>query len=178
MRRENYDQYEPDYKRGEARWSGGFDVFAFRDELRGFCDTVRAAPCHERECGMGLLHVPEATTCFYEEFELWKGSLANMTAREFYEDLVIFRETTYPGMVLGIGGGGPERRLVRLLAAGPKAPPRRPRRRRASSRQSGAPLSPGRRRHGGGYAAVAVTQSVTPLPPPPSSCVLRKLAND
>ena len=128
MRRENYDQYEPDYKRGEARWSGGFDVFAFRDELRGFCDTVRAAPCHERECGMGLLHVPEATTCFYEEFELWKGSLANMTAREFYEDLVIFRETTYPGMVLGIGGGGPERRLVRLLAAGPKAPPRRPRR--------------------------------------------------
>ncbi len=101
LRRENYDQYEPDYKRGEARWSGGFDMFEFRASLLDFCDAVRAAPCHERECGMGLLHVPESTTCFYEEFELWKGSLANMTARAFYEDLAIFRETTYPGMMLG-----------------------------------------------------------------------------
>ena len=72
--KENYDEYKPDYKRGYAKWNGGFDLHspAARAALKGFCDTVRAAPCSEHECSMGLLHLPESTICFYEEFEAWK----------------------------------------------------------------------------------------------------------
>ena len=72
--KENYDEYKPDYKRGYAKWNGGFDLHApaARAALKGFCDTVRAAPCGEHECAMGLLHLPESTICFYEEFEAWK----------------------------------------------------------------------------------------------------------
>ena len=72
--KENYDEYKPDYKRGYAKWNGGFDLHspAARLALKGFCDTVRAVPCSEQGCSMGLLHLPESTICFYEEFEAWK----------------------------------------------------------------------------------------------------------
>jgi len=72
--KENYDEYKPDYKRGYAKWNGAFDLHApaARAALKEFCDTVRAAPCGEQECAMGLLHLPGSTICFYEEFEAWK----------------------------------------------------------------------------------------------------------
>lgn len=72
--RQNYNEYEPDYKRGYAKWSErfGLHTLAARTALKGFCDTVRAAPCGKRECSEGLLHVPGNTICFYEEFESWK----------------------------------------------------------------------------------------------------------
>ena len=72
--KENYDEYKPDYRRGYAKWNGGFDLHspAARTALKGFCDAVRSAPCSEHECSMGLLHLPESTICFYEEFEAWK----------------------------------------------------------------------------------------------------------
>ena len=72
--KQNYNEYEPDYKRGHAKWDGSFDLHALaaRSAIKGFCDAVRAAPCGERECSEGLLHMPGSTTCFYEEFESWK----------------------------------------------------------------------------------------------------------
>jgi len=72
--KQNYNEYEPDYKRGYAKWDGSFDLHALaaRSAIKGFCDAVRAAPCGERECSEGLLHMPGSTTCFYEEFESWK----------------------------------------------------------------------------------------------------------
>ena len=72
--KKNYDEYKPDYKRGYAKWNRAFDLHApaARAALKGFCDTVRAVPCSEHECSMGLLHLPESTICFYEEFEAWK----------------------------------------------------------------------------------------------------------
>ncbi len=72
--KENYDEYKPDYKRGYAKWNRAFDLHAptARAALKEFCDTVRTVPCSERECSMGLLHLPENTICFYEEFEMWK----------------------------------------------------------------------------------------------------------
>ena len=74
LSKQNYDEYKPDYNRGFAKWNGGFDLHspAARAALKGFCDTVRAAPCSEHECSLGLLHLPESTICFYEEFEVWK----------------------------------------------------------------------------------------------------------
>ena len=72
--KQNYNEYQPDYKRGYAKWSNTFDLHApaARTALKGFCDAVRAAPCSERECSEGLLHMPGNTFCFYEEFESWK----------------------------------------------------------------------------------------------------------
>jgi len=72
--KQNYNEYEPDYKRGHAKWDGSFDMHApaTRTAIKGFCDAVRAAPCDERECSEGLLHMPGSTVCFYEEFERWK----------------------------------------------------------------------------------------------------------
>ena len=72
--KEDYNEYEPDYKRGYAKWDGSFDLHALaaRSAIKGFCDAVRAAPCGERECSEGLLHMPGNTICFYEEFESWK----------------------------------------------------------------------------------------------------------
>ena len=72
--RQNYNEYEPDYKRGYAKWSDSFDLHVptARTAFKSFCDAVRAAPCGERECSEGLLHVPGNTICFYEELEIWK----------------------------------------------------------------------------------------------------------
>ena len=72
--KQNYNEYEPDYNRGYAKWSDSFDMHApaARAAIKVFCDAVRAAPCDERECSEGLLHMPGSTTCFYEEFESWK----------------------------------------------------------------------------------------------------------
>jgi hypothetical protein len=72
--KQNYDEYEPDYKRGYAKWSETFDLHtpAARTALKGFCDAVRVAPCDERECFEGRLHMPGKAICFYEEFERWK----------------------------------------------------------------------------------------------------------
>ena len=72
--KQNYNEYEPDYKRGYAKWDGSFDLhtMAARTAIKGFCDAVRAVPCDERECSEGLLHMPGNTMCFYEEFEAWK----------------------------------------------------------------------------------------------------------
>ena len=74
LTKQNYNEYEPDYKRGHAKWDGSFDLHtrAARTAIKGFCDAVRAAPCNERECSDGLLHMPGNTICFYEEFESWK----------------------------------------------------------------------------------------------------------
>jgi hypothetical protein len=73
--KQNYNEYEPDYKRGHAKWSDSFDLHvpAARTAFKSFCDAVRAAPCGERECSVGLLHMPGSTVCFYEEFESWKA---------------------------------------------------------------------------------------------------------
>ena len=72
--KQSYNEYEPDYKRGYAKWSDTFDLHtsAARTAFKSFCDAVRAAPCGERECSEGLLHMPGKTICFYEEFESWK----------------------------------------------------------------------------------------------------------
>jgi len=72
--KQNYNEYKPDYKRGHAKWDGSFDLHtrASRTAIKDFCEAVRAAPCNERECSEGLLHVPGNTRCFYEEFESWK----------------------------------------------------------------------------------------------------------
>lgn len=72
--KQNYNEYEPDYKRGYAKWSETFDLHtpAAQTAFIGFCDSVRSAPCGERECSTGLLHMPGNTICFYEEFESWK----------------------------------------------------------------------------------------------------------
>jgi hypothetical protein len=72
--KQNYNEYKPDYKRGYAKWDDSFDMHApaTRTAIKGFCDAVRAAPCGERECSEGLLHMPGKTICFYEEFESWK----------------------------------------------------------------------------------------------------------
>jgi hypothetical protein len=109
--KQNYNEYEPDYKRGYAKWSETFDLHALtaRPAFKGFCDAVRSSPCGERECSEGLLHMSGHTICFYEEFESWKAAglgnatldLATATAEEFYGELALFRETTYPGMMLG-----------------------------------------------------------------------------
>ena len=72
--KQNYNEYQPDYKRGYAKWDDSFDMHApaARTAIKVFCDAVRAAPCVERECSEGLLHMPGKTICFYEEFESWK----------------------------------------------------------------------------------------------------------
>ena len=72
--KQNYNEYQPDYNRGHAKWDDSFDLHApaARTAIKGFCDAVRAAPCGERECSEGLLHMPGKTICFYEEFESWK----------------------------------------------------------------------------------------------------------
>ena len=72
--KQNYNEYQPDYKRGYAKWSNTFDLHALtaRAAFNGFCDAVRVAPCGERGCPEGLLHMPGNTICFYEEFESWK----------------------------------------------------------------------------------------------------------
>ena len=72
--KQNYNEYEPDYKRGYVKWSETFDLHtpAARTAIKGFCDAVRVAPCDERECSEGQLHMPGNTFCFYEEFESWK----------------------------------------------------------------------------------------------------------
>ena len=74
LKKQNYNEYQPDYKRGYAKWTDAFDLHASdaRAALKGFCDAVRVAPCSERECSKGLLHMPGSTVCFYEEFEQWK----------------------------------------------------------------------------------------------------------
>ena len=76
--KQNYNEYQPDYKRGYAKWDGSFDLHApaARLAFKGFCDAVRMAPCNERECAGGLLHMPGKTICFYEEFESWKVNCA------------------------------------------------------------------------------------------------------
>ena len=72
--KQNYNEYKPDYKRGYAKWDDSFDMHvpAARTAIKVFCDAVRAAPCDERECSEGLLHMPGNTICFFEEFESWK----------------------------------------------------------------------------------------------------------
>jgi len=72
--KQNYNEYQPDYKRGNAEWSDTFDLHALtaRAAFKSFCSAVRAAPCSKRECAEGLLHMPGNTFCFYEEFESWK----------------------------------------------------------------------------------------------------------
>ena len=74
MGKQNYNEYQPDYKRGYAKWSDSFDLHvpAARTAFKNFCDAVRTVPCGERECADGLLHMPGSTVCFYEEFESWK----------------------------------------------------------------------------------------------------------
>lgn len=49
--KENYNEYEPDFKRGYAKWSGSFslDTAAVRTALMEFCDAVRTAPCTEHD---------------------------------------------------------------------------------------------------------------------------------
>ena len=76
--KQNYNEYQPDYKRGYAKWDGSFDLHApaARLAFKGFCDAVRMAPCNERECAGGLLHMPGKTICFHEEFESWKVNCA------------------------------------------------------------------------------------------------------
>ena len=70
--KDNYDEYKPDYKRGYAKWNGGFNLHSpAARTLKDFA-TRPAAPCSEHECSTGLLHLPESTICFYEEFEAWK----------------------------------------------------------------------------------------------------------
>ena len=74
--KEDYNEYEPDYKRGFPTWSDGFDLYdaAGRGAMLDFCAAARAAPCGADECALGLLHLPGSVTCFYEEFEAWKAA--------------------------------------------------------------------------------------------------------
>ena len=109
--KEDYNEYEPDYKRGFPKWSDAFDLYdaAGRGAMLDFCAAARAAPCGADECALGLLHLPGSVTCFYEEFEAWKAAglgtpgvaLGNATRGEFDGEVRLFRSTTYPGMVYG-----------------------------------------------------------------------------
>ena len=76
LKKQAYNEFEPDYKRGLARWSDDFDLYDAdaRTAITDFCDAARAAACSERECDLGLLHLPGSVKCFYEEFEAWKAA--------------------------------------------------------------------------------------------------------
>ncbi|KAH8058615.1 hypothetical protein JL722_5836 [Aureococcus anophagefferens] len=107
--KEDYNEYEPDYKRGFPKWSDAFDLYdpAGRGAMLDFCAAARAAPCGADECALGLLHLPGSVTCFYEEFEAWKAAglgtatVSSGRGAEFDGEVRLFRSTTYPGMVYG-----------------------------------------------------------------------------
>jgi hypothetical protein len=109
-----FDPFNPDDNRGDAVWDSSFDLYdsSTRDALLAFCEAVRTEPCNLEGCSLGLLHLPDSTTCFLEEFEAWgastfgsayttNGTGAMVSEEVFYERLTLFRESTYPGYVYG-----------------------------------------------------------------------------